>query len=444
MAQMRPSTVVLLGLGVEADAAIRHFAGKADVFAFDDDAEKAKARLGPGAGLLPTIEALAAFTEAHPAQNQLWLRAPSLPPGHPAIQLAERRGIGVTTFTSYWMALHRDAVLATITGTKGKSTTTALCGEILNAAGLDVKVGGNLGVVPEFTAGEKWVLELSSYQLHDLVAAAPVHAVTSIYSEHLDWHGSKQAYVEAKLRPIRLSAETTLVLPRELSNLAEDAPNRRVYVEDVVPAEGEKVGLIARGRRFEIALEGAAAARFAQDRILSGNFRAALAVALTAADVDAEALAAAAARAWTEWRGLPSRQDMLGVYAGRLWVDDALATIPQATLAALERWRGKPIRLVIGGKNRDQDFSQFIRYVAENPDVHIYGYSEAGRIVRSLGSERLRLAETFEDALSQAFGESAPGDVILFSPAGATPEKGQSYRTRSSTFRAFALKAAEA
>jgi UDP-N-acetylmuramoylalanine--D-glutamate ligase len=433
-----PNSVVILGFGAEAAGALKYFSGRAKVFLFDDNPEKWAPARAAGAVIVPTLADLA----SHAAQAQgpeIWLRAPSMKPAHPELSIALQNNKPVTTFTSYWIAQHRASVLATITGTKGKSTTTSLCGAILNAAGLNVRVGGNIGVVPDAPpAAERWVFETSSYQLHDCLAAAPVHAVTSLYPEHLDWHGSMDAYVAAKVRPYTLDPACVAVLPKALAKFIEAIPNPRTFVEDVVRWDSGELILERHGARVSAPLSDASRARLTTDRVLFHNFSVACVTALLSAALDVQDCAVGAAAALEQWSALPCRQEVIGNQAGRIWVDDALATIPQATVAALERWEGSTVRLILGGKERQQDFAVLADYLKSRPNVSVYLYGDAADRLSAALARPADVASSFTDALERAFSASARADILLFSPAGATPEPGENYLTRSAKFRQFA------
>jgi UDP-N-acetylmuramoylalanine--D-glutamate ligase len=130
---------------------------------------------------------------------------------------------------------------------------------------------------------------------------------------------------------------------------------------------------------------------------------------------------------------------VIGGFAGRTWVDDALATIPEATLAALERWRDSRVRLVVGGKDRGVDLAALADRLRANRRVSVHAYGPTGERLAAL----LRRPDAWADrdlaaTIADALAASAPGDVILFSPAAASFEPGWSYEQRSQVFRAAA------
>jgi UDP-N-acetylmuramoyl-L-alanine---L-glutamate ligase len=425
--------VILIGLGREAEAAAHYFVGAAPLFVYDDDPPKAERFAAAHSAIALDAEGVAAK-----AAGALILRAPGAPPRHPLLTPLREAGDELTTYLGYWLSQHRNAVLATITGSKGKSTTTSLCGLILQHAGLDVSVGGNIGIVPTAPpTGERWVFETSSYQLHDIPAAAPVHAITSLYPEHLDWHGGFENYFAAKQRPLVIDPSCIGIIARDVFARLPALPNTLYVAEDIVRIEPSALALGFSGETARIALNTATEARLKAEPLLAHNLSMALATAIATGAAPLEALGRGAAQAAESWASLPSRQKPIGEYAGRLWVDDALATIPQATIAALRRWENRPARLILGGRNREQDFSSMIEYVNARADVTVYAYGESARRFAPL-LKRIAHCTSMDEALTAAFDASAPGDLILFSPAGATSERGATYEDRARRFAEFA------
>ncbi len=426
-----PRDIVLIGAGREAQAAATYFRSAAPPFVFDDNADKARAFAAANGAI-----ALAS-SEVMTRADALFLRAPGMAPRHDLLVALSGAKREVTTYLGHWLTTHRPAVLATITGSKGKSTTTALCAAILDKAGLNVRAGGNIGIVPEGPPGAaRWVFETSSYQLHDIPAAAPVHAMTTLYPEHLDWHGGFDNYLAAKLRPFAIDATCKGVIPRVLAERLRHLPNELHLAEDIVAISGGVLTLSHDGAQASAPISALAAERLASP-LLAYNFTVALATATIASGAPLDALCRAGDCALATWTGLPSRQNMIGEFAQRVWVDDALATIPQATMAALQRWPDRAVRLIMGGRNREQDFTAMIEYVNGRADVYVYAYGDStARFAASL--KRATVCQSLDEALAAAFADSKPGEVMLFSPAGATSEPGFTYQDRARRFADFA------
>jgi UDP-N-acetylmuramoylalanine--D-glutamate ligase len=430
-----PESVVIYGAGKEAEAALGYLAALEPApraTLLDDSPERALAL----AARFPN--ATAAERLADVARAGLLLRAPSVRPDHAALAWAKANDVPCTTFTGWWLARHRDRVAATVTGTKGKSTTTVLLAKLLTEAGRPTRAAGNLGVPPriaDLAPGERVVLEMSSYQLHDAPIAAPVHVVTNLHREHLDWHGGAEAYWRAKLRPLESDPACFGVLRGSEAWLMKELANDYAVVDVAVEIGADRIASELFGVRADAPLPAGVA--------LVGVQRLNLATALTAAlatrTADPDALCAAAARVATAFPGLPSRQAVIGSFAGRTWVDDALATIPEATLAALERWKESPVRLVVGGKDRGVDLAGLAEHLRESKTVSVHAYGPTGeRLAALLGRPEAWADRDLASTVADAFAASAPGDVILFSPAAASFEPGWSYEQRSAAFRTTA------
>ena len=177
------------------------------------------------------------------ARQSIFLRAPGIQYSHPLIKAALQFDYFVTTFSGWWISQHSERVAATVTGTKGKSTTSHLLAKLLTACGIKAKAVGNIGDLPcaEDGGDVKYVYELSSYHLHDLPKAVSLHLLTNIFDEHLDWHGGRKNYIDAKCRPATLDPNTTVILSKNFLEHTAKRVVRRVLVEDWVSIEGNEI-----------------------------------------------------------------------------------------------------------------------------------------------------------------------------------------------------------
>ena len=271
------------------------------------------------------------YVTTEPYAGLLWsfdvvVKSPGISAYLPAIVEAQTAGVCFTSATALWFGENPLARVVGVTGTKGKSTTSALIAHLLRSLGQRVALAGNIGLpllelldTPE--AVDCWVVELSSFQAAD-APHLDVGVVTNLYEEHLDWHGSRERYVADKL--VLADHAATLVvnaLQPELLARTVAHPRRRVfgsvagwYVAD---------GLVMHGHERCIALG---------DLSLSGEHNALnLCAALTV--VDALGLdARAAVPAARTFQPLPHRLQTLGERDGLHWINDSIATTPQATI----------------------------------------------------------------------------------------------------------------
>ena len=348
------------------------------------------------------------------------IKSPGISPyGSPAAD-AELHGTKFIGGTSLWFAEHPHERTVCVTGTKGKSTVTALIAHLLRAAGRRTALAGNIGLpllelldvepLPQY-----WAIELSSYQTRE-VDHPEVAVVLNFFPEHLDWHGTEQRYFEDKLALLTRSPPRVAVLnaadPRLVSM---DLPaSVRVlwfndqagwHLRDTEIFRGERRVLDARN----LPLPGR------HNRI---NLCAALA-AVEALGLDAEALAVHAA----SFQPLPHRLQLLGARDGIEFVNDSISTTPHASLAALDCYKGRRIAILVGGYDRGVDWGVFAeRMVADPPRAVITMGQNGPRIFERLkqiavnGHFVLTEAQEMEDALRLAREALEYEGIILLSP----------------------------
>lgn len=431
-------TVALIGFGVEGRAAARHFLSGGDhVIALDDKAI-AQPRPEEFAGQdrfewLGAEGASDIFSRA-----DIVLRSPGIPPTHPVLLQALAAGHHVTTPTGYWITNFSSEHALTVTGTKGKSTTVSLAVSLLQSMGHEAVALGNIGLPPldtETTAARFPVLELSSYMLHDIPDGSYTHLVTNLYREHTPWHGTEDAYYEAKLRPFRFS------LPRPGATLQETAnkfslPDTVETIENISPLRNDH--LLLGNEQLPLS---SLAETFREGPHLSCLRNAIAGVAMLiqsppSADIVADVV--------NSYQGLPSRQEIVPSKDGRRWVNDALATIPEAVIHALSRFRQDHVHLLLGGADRGQNFTALASTISSTPNIIplVFG-SIAEKLDRVFTDQDIPFhrCESYEDALSLAARVAPKGSVILFSPAAASEAPHANYVERADIFRTAAASA---
>lgn len=429
--------VLIIGCGVEGQAACAYFLTHTDhTILCTDENEGMRgemARLGERARWVTERQALDAIKTC-----EIVLRSPGIRPDHPLIVAAVEQGRAVTTPTGYWLAHLAPKDTITVTGTKGKSTTVSILAHLLETFGVETTALGNIGLPalsenPVRTGAP--VIELSSYMMHDLPYTGHYHLVTSLYREHTDWHGGEAAYREAKLKPFLIQPPAPGACPADLAE-SRGLPGSVQRIEHVVRRQGDRL-LIGQ-------------TEFAPAEInpvfqSPGAFHA-LHMALVAAldRVPAEKVEAGLARGLSSYSGLAHRQHPVPSSDHRIWVDDALATVPEATLAALERWAEKDMTLILGGADRGQDFTRLGQYLHKRGGVRVILFgSIRGPALSTFMKNRVTslVVGDFEEALTKAEAVSPRGSIILFSPAAASEAPHGNYRNRA---RVFAEKAAKA
>ena len=263
------------------------------------------------------------------------IKSPGISAYRPEMLEAQRNGTRFTSATALWFAEHPDSRVIAVTGTKGKSTTSALIAHLLRGLGKLTALAGNIGLpVLELLdppiEPDWWVIELSSFQTRE-ANRLQLAVITNIEEEHLDWHGSRERYVLDKLA-LAAAAERVLINATqvELRQYTVGHPQRRFFaVPESWHVDGE---FIMRGQQRI----------FERSRLpLPGLHNAVNACAALAAIEAIGEDAVAAAEHLATFHALPHRLQTLGVRDGLSWVDDSIATTPQATIEALRSLQGQ-------------------------------------------------------------------------------------------------------
>lgn len=395
----------------------------------------------------------------------LVVASPAIPFDHPVLLEAARRGLEITSEIELFVT-RAPCPLLCVTGTKGKSTTSTLLANMLRAAGHRTHLGGNvghslLGEVGTMRPTDRVVLELSSFQLHDLrrVGIRPcVAVVTNLFPDHLDRHGTFVHYAASKRTLLEAQTpDDVAVLPCRDPALSahgfETAGRaRRVHfggADEPVPAPGVRVredgGLceVAGGRREGDDARGLADGTDLPAFQLWGahnrkNAAAAAAAALAAGCTWAEVRAGAAAT-----RPLAHRLQPVHEAGGILFIDDSIATTPQSAIAALE---AVPRRCVVllGGKDKGSSMTELIEAVGRHAKGVVGIGTTGARLVEQIARATPVPAVSAPDgpdlrgAMKAALSMAAPGDAILLSPGHASLDQYPSFTVRGDTFAAAA------
>jgi len=331
---------------------------------------------------------------------ELVVKSPGVPREASLVSAARRRGIPVWSEVELGYQLLPGARLIGITGTNGKTTTTELLGAIFRAAGRDVAVAGNVGTPLSSIRDAEWVVcELSSFQLEDVHAlACDVAVLLNLEPDHLDRHGSFEAYRDAKLRIFERAR--VKVVPRGL-----ELDGIEFASDDELPAEP-----LIRGRHNR---ENAAAAT----------------AAARAAGIADEHIA----EALRTFPGVPHRLELIGERDGVRYVNDSKATNVAAARRALAAYAGEPVHLILGGSLKGEDFAPLAAAIGPNVrSVHLIG--EATEQLAGLILDGYR-DETLEHAVAHAVELAQPGDVVLLSPACASYDQFSDFEQRGEAFR---------
>jgi UDP-N-acetylmuramoylalanine--D-glutamate ligase len=331
------------------------------------------------------------------------VKNPGVPGERPLVIEARERGIPVWSEIELGYRLLPETRFVGVTGTNGKTTTAELLGAVLRAAERDVAVAGNVGTPLSSVRSVDWVIcELSSFQLEDVHEfSCEVAVLLNLEPDHLDRHGTFEAYRAAKLRIFERAR--AMVVPQGLG-----LPGIAFSADQPLPAEP-----LLRGRHNR---ENAAAAT----------------AAARAVGISDDAIATAL----RTFRGVPHRLELVAELGGVSYVNDSKATNVAAALPALATYADEPVHLILGGSSKGEDFAPLAAAIGPNVrSIHLIG-AEADRLEAVVGGDR---DETLERAVTHAAEQARAGDVVLLSPACASYDQFESFEQRGETFRCLVL-----
>jgi UDP-N-acetylmuramoylalanine--D-glutamate ligase len=350
---------------------------------------------------------LGAEDEALLDMVDLVVKSPGVPAQAPPVAAARARGVPVWSEVELGWRLLRPRPFVGVTGTKGKTTTTALLGAIFRAAGRPVEVGGNVGVplTSLDPAPDAWIVcELSSFQLEDVhELSLQVAVLLNLHPDHLDRHGTFEDYRAAKLRIFERARHR--VVPR-----GSGLEGIEFSGDDALPAEP----------------------------LLPGAHNRANAAAAAAAARAAGIGDAAIAEGIATFRGVPHRLELVRERGGVRWVNDSIATNTFAVRHGVAAYDA-PVRLILGGSPKGEDFRPFARELpAHVASIYLVGQAadELAAALDAAGRPYER-AGTIAAAVGAAARDAQPGDVVLLSPACASYDQFANFEERGEAFRAL-------
>lgn len=439
--------VLVYGLGLSGKAAARLLLARGVEVAGVDARAPAALELGalaghPGFRLLPGGE-----EAALPEGLDGVVLSPGVPPRRPLLAAARRRGLPVIAEVELAFPF-LDGPVVGVTGSNGKSTTTALTGAMLAASGLAAEVCGNIGTplaekvlegVGAVGGGERvFVVELSSFQLEGIVTFRPRAAAwLNLAPDHLDRYPDLAAYADAKRRIFRhqtaddvavVNADDPLVAAA-VSRARRRSFSRRGEVPDGCWLDGGEVveASPALGRRTLFA---------AAELALPGvhNLENAMAAALLTLAAGGEA--AAVARTVATFAGLPHRLQRVAERAGVSWYDDSKGTNPAATAKSLEGFPDGAVHLILGGRNKGADLAELVPLAGRKARRAYLIGEAADELAAALGAAvPCEHCGTLERAVAAAAERARPGEAVVLSPACASFDQFRNFAHRGEEFQ---------
>ncbi|MGO8883453.1 MAG: UDP-N-acetylmuramoyl-L-alanine--D-glutamate ligase [Streptosporangiaceae bacterium] len=422
---LRGARAGVWGLGVEGAASVRKLASMGVEPVLVDDRPPASGH--DGRPVLATGDGgLAAL-----AACDVVIKTPGISRYRPDVRHLEQRGVPVAGGLGLWLQeAPRDRVVC-ITGTKGKSSTTAIAGHLLNRLGYRCLAGGNLGQPPydpdqESAGYDYWIIETSSYQATDLACSPLVVAVTALHPDHLDWHHGVDAYYRDKLSACSQPGAELTIANGDSDLLRDRQALLGPRVEWVRAGDNagadwmEPLGLVGSHNRRNALISRAC---------------------LTALGIPAAADDAAVREAAAGFEHLGSRLQVIGCVDGVTFVDDSLSTNVLPTLAALDAFPGRRVALIAGGHDRGIDYAPLAAGLAQRtaPTMVATLPDSGTRIAAAIGaagsgSIPVVACAELPDAVRRAFRWARPDGVVLLSPAAPSFGHFRNYRDRGDAF----------
>lgn len=426
--------ILVVGLGASGASAIRYLAARGDDIVATDS-RAAPAGIGTLRAACPQVELRLGGFDAPPPLSQYTqaVVSPGVSLDEPLLRELRSAGVEIVGDVELF-ARQAHAPVVAITGSNGKSTVTTLVGEMARQAGRKVGVGGNLGTPAlDLILGDHdlYVLELSSFQLETTSSLRPAAAVwLNLSEDHLDRHGTMEAYAAAKARVFNGAARG--IVNRDDAVVLRHAPANAVGFTLGVPDDGD-YGLIDHAGARWLA-QGAAPLLPLSALRVQGLHNAANALAALAA-ADAVGLPRPAAlAALRTFAGLPHRCQWVADTAGVTWINDSKGTNVGATLAALQGLPG-PIVWLGGGQGKGQDFGPLRQPLADKGRAAVLFGEDAARIEQALqGALPMERVADLDVAVTRAAVLARAGDCVLLSPACASLDQFHNYIERGERF----------
>ncbi len=372
----------------------------------------------------------------------------------PIIKAAKERNIHITNDSQIFLEWVKSPIVG-ITGSAGKTTTTALMRDIANKAstpGQNVWVGGNIGnplitQVDEIEKDDLVILELSSFQLEIMTKSPHIAVITNITPNHLDRHGTLAAYTSAKANILKYqTAGDFAILNREDQGSfgLKDQVNGQLITFGLNPLSQKENGSFVKNEKIwmmynEVVTEVCTL----EDLPLRGKHNIYNVLAAVAISAVLDLSTSKVQQAIKEFPGVAHRMQLVRNWNGVKWFDDSIATAPERTLAAVEAF-DEPIVLLLGGKDKNLPWDKLLHLVNDKVD-HVILFGHAATVIEQYIHQMdfhprkftLTKCEHLQDAVVEAKRIAEPGDVVLLSPGGTSYDEFTDFEERGEMFKSW-------
>ena len=372
----------------------------------------------------------------------------------PIVAEAVKRGIPLSNDSQIFMEAVPCKTIG-ITGSAGKTTTTMLVGNMAkNTSGDKAYTGGNIGDplinhVDNMKADDIAILELSSFQLDQMTISPNVAAILNVTPNHLDRHGTMEAYTAAKRRILEFQSETDAAVLGRDDKGAWSLRNKvrgKLYAFSLNELEEGLNGAYLQDGLLNLRDGNAYLPLILREKVsLRGDHNVANVLAAFAIGHVAGFPLDAMLEAVDEFRGVPHRLELVRELRGVRWYNDSIATAPERSMAAIHAF-DEPIVLLLGGRDKDLPWEDLMQLVGKRVD-HVVLFGEAAEKIRKTaqalglhenGSAILR-ADDLHDAVLKAAQVAESGDVVLLSPGGTSFDEFKDFAERGERFREWVL-----
>lgn len=370
--------------------------------------------------------------------------SPGVPTGLPFIIKAQDLGKQVIAEIELGFSVSEADFIA-ITGTNGKTTTTALTGEIFKNAGIPTHVLGNIGVpitqeALETKKGDVVVAETAALQLDTIVDYKPVEsAILNITEDHLDRYGNMENYIAAKAKIFKNQTEENFcVLNYDNEYVRTLHPNVKARVLWFSVESEVQDGAFVRNGMLVFKLDGKETEILPVDEIrIPGRHNLENALAATALACVFGIAGDVIAKTLREFAGVEHRIEFVATVRGVDFINDSKGTNPDATIKAIQAMK-KPTILILGGYDKHSDFSElFAKFTPNIKSVVLLGATKdkIAQTAVNAGFEDYIVANNFRDAVQKAFSVADEGYSVLLSPACASWDMFENFEERGRTFK---------
>jgi UDP-N-acetylmuramoylalanine--D-glutamate ligase len=370
----------------------------------------------------------------------------------PIVAEAMQRGIPLSNDSQIFMEVVPCKTLG-ITGSAGKTTTTMLVGGMAkNAYGNKAYIGGNIGdplinYVDDMKSDDVAILEISSFQLDQMALSPDVAAILNVTPNHLDRHGTMEAYTAAKARILEFQSKDNVAILGRDDKGAWSLRNKvhgKLYAFSLNELEEGLNGTYLHGGLLNLRDGNMYVPLILREKMLLRgdhnvlNVLAAFAIGY-AAGFPLDAMLEAA----EDFRGVPHRLELVRELRGVRWYNDSIATAPERSIAAIRAF-DEPIVLLLGGRDKELPWEELLQLIGERVD-HVVLFGEAAEKIQktadNLGLREKRFTVTRVDDLHEAVIQAAQiaeaGDVVLLSPGGTSFDEFMDFAERGERFRTW-------